>query len=239
MSADSAANDDQAMRQADIDAAFGGVTEAASLPSDPSTPAPESSTPVTDQPSAGQATLASEGLSQADIDAALGGAAPESSASSPATDDDSPVADAQDAPTDSEGRPFDAAAAAMAEAIAEERAAAAAAASAAPAVETTPFELPDFGAAPGDAGGGQGIELLHDVKLRVTVELGRTRMAVEDVLKLGDGSIVELDKLAGDPVDVMVNGRLVARGEVLVLNDTFSVRISEIVSAREQALISA
>ena len=56
---------------------------------------------------------------------------------------------------------------------------------------------------------------------------------------LSGNACAELDKLAGDPVDVMVNGRLVARGEVLVLNDTFSVRISEIVSAREQALISA
>ena len=284
MSADSAENDDQGMSQAEIDAAFGGVTEAASPPSpsaeksdspadsaesserrsasdglsqadidaalgaaseaasppaDPSTAAPESSTPVTDSPSAAQAFSASGGLSQAEIDAAFGEPAPESSASTPASDDASPVTEAQDGPTDSEGRPFDAAAAAMAEAIAEEKAAAAAAASAAPPVETTPFELPDFGSELADAEGGQGIELLRDVNLRVTVELGRTRMAVEDVLKLGDGSIVELDKLAGDPVDVMVNGRLVARGEVLVLNDTFSVRISEIVSAREQALASA
>ncbi len=74
-----------------------------------------------------------------------------------------------------------------------------------------------------------GIDLLGDVDLNVTVQLGKTEMLVEDVLKLSGGSVVELDKLAGDPVDVLVNGRLVARGEVLVLNDNFCIRVSEIV----------
>ncbi len=78
------------------------------------------------------------------------------------------------------------------------------------------------------------IDLLRDVQLRVKIELGRTRMAVEDVLKLGEGSVVELDKLAGDPVDVYVNERLVARGEVLVLNDNFCVRVGEIVSGSKE-----
>jgi len=75
-----------------------------------------------------------------------------------------------------------------------------------------------------------GLEMLGDVDLHVMVELGRTEMLVEDVLKLAAGSVVELDKLAGDPVDVYVNQRLVARGEVLVLNDNFCIRISEIVA---------
>jgi len=74
------------------------------------------------------------------------------------------------------------------------------------------------------------IALLSDVNLNVKIELGRTRMLVEDVLRLGSGAVVELDKLAGDPVDVFVNDRLVARGEVLVLNDNFCVRISQIIS---------
>ncbi len=73
-----------------------------------------------------------------------------------------------------------------------------------------------------------GIDLLADVNLHVKIELGRTRMLVEDVLRLSEGSVVELDKLAGDPVDVYVNDRRVARGEVLVLNDNFCVRINEI-----------
>lgn len=81
------------------------------------------------------------------------------------------------------------------------------------------------------------IDLLRDVELNVKIELGRTRMLVDDVLKLGEGSVVELDKLAGDPVDVFVNERLVARGEVLVLNDNFCVRINEIVpGVKEESL---
>lgn len=98
--------------------------------------------------------------------------------------------------------------------------------------EQQPMDLPEL-----DAGGQEsprGIELLKDVDLDVTVELGRTEMLVEDVLRLGGGSVVELDKLAGDPVDVHVNGRLIARGEVLVLNDNFCIRISEIVADLEQ-----
>lgn len=90
------------------------------------------------------------------------------------------------------------------------------------------FELPDF--KPGGASDlPAGIALLADVNLNVKIELGRTRMYVEDVLRLAEGSVVELDKLAGDPVDVYVNDRHVARGEVLVLNDNFCVRISEVV----------
>ena len=82
-----------------------------------------------------------------------------------------------------------------------------------------------------------GIDLLRDVNLEVKVELGRSKMLVEDVLKLVEGSVVELDKLAGDPVEVFVNERLVARGEVLVLNDNFCVRVNEIVQAgREEDL---
>ena len=84
--------------------------------------------------------------------------------------------------------------------------------------------------------GGQSdrIQLLGDVDLNVAIELGRTEMAVEDVLKLGVGSVVELDKLAGDPVEVYANDRLVARGEVLVVDDNFCIRIIEIVDDLEE-----
>ena len=91
------------------------------------------------------------------------------------------------------------------------------------------FKLPDFQQAIQDAQVSS-IDLLRDVELNVKIELGRARMLVEDVLRLGEGSVVELDKLAGDPVDVFVNDRLVARGEVLVLNDNFCVRVNEIVA---------
>ena len=95
--------------------------------------------------------------------------------------------------------------------------------------DTAPFDLPNFQQVMRDAQVSS-IDLLRDVELNVKIELGRSRMLVEDVLKLGEGSVVELDKLAGDPVDVFVNDRLVARGEVLVLNDNFCVRVNEIVA---------
>ncbi len=94
------------------------------------------------------------------------------------------------------------------------------------------FAMPDLGAHPA-ARAPEAIDMLGDVNLHVKIELGRTRMLVEDVLRLGEGSVVELDKLAGDPVDVFVNDRPVARGEVLVLNDNFCVRISEIIRTQE------
>jgi flagellar motor switch protein FliN len=79
------------------------------------------------------------------------------------------------------------------------------------------------------------IDLLRDVQLDLKIELGRTHMQLEEVLQLKKGAVVTLDKLAGDPVDIFVNGRLIARGEVLVLNDNFCVRVAELV-AGESAL---
>ncbi len=87
----------------------------------------------------------------------------------------------------------------------------------------------------GSSGSLSNLDLLDDVELDVKIELGRAEMYVEDVLRLGVGSVVELDKLAGDPVDVYVNDRLVARGEVLVLNDNFCVRVNEILSPANEA----
>lgn len=97
-----------------------------------------------------------------------------------------------------------------------------------------PLDLPEFGAAALGAGA-DGIDLLSDVNVNVRIELGRTEMLVEDVLRLGEGAVVELDKLAGDPVDIFVNDRPVARGEVLVLNDSFCVRVNEILSPAKGA----
>jgi flagellar motor switch protein FliN/FliY len=75
-----------------------------------------------------------------------------------------------------------------------------------------------------------GIELLMDVALEVSVELGRSHMSIGEILALRTGSVVELDKLAGEPVDVSVNGTLIARGEVVVVDEKFGVRITEVVS---------
>jgi len=75
------------------------------------------------------------------------------------------------------------------------------------------------------------MDLLRDVTLDLKIELGRTRMHLDEIVQLRKRSVVTLDKLAGDPVDVYVNGRLVARGEVLVLNDNFCVRVAELVGS--------
>lgn len=176
-------------------------------------------------------------LSQDDIDAALNEAGLQSTAPAAAGSASAPADPAKPAPAaagaapagpplDSAGRPFDQFASAMAEAIASEKDPAKTDPSA------QPVDLPDLA-------GGNGksvtlelkkLHLLEDVQLQVRIELGRTRMLVQDVLRLDQGSVVELDKLAGDPVDVYVNERLVAHGEVLVLNDNFCVRINEIVA---------
>lgn len=74
------------------------------------------------------------------------------------------------------------------------------------------------------------LDLLRDVQLDLKIELGRTHMQLDEVLQLKKGAVVTLDKLAGDPVDIFVNGRLIARGEVLVLNDNFCVRVAELVA---------
>jgi flagellar motor switch protein FliN/FliY len=90
------------------------------------------------------------------------------------------------------------------------------------------FQFQDFaGAAPTTEAAT--LELMRDVQLDLTIELGRTHMHLEDVLKLKQGAVVPLDKLAGDPADIYVNGRLIARGEVLVLNDNFCVRVAELI----------
>lgn len=97
-----------------------------------------------------------------------------------------------------------------------------------------PFEFRDFAGTPANAEKAT-IELIRDVELDLKIELGRTHMYLEDVLKLRRGSVVPLDKLAGDPVDIYVNGRLIARGEVLVLNDNFCVRVAELLAGEEAA----
>jgi len=97
-----------------------------------------------------------------------------------------------------------------------------------------PFKLEDFAGAPASTEIAT-IELVRDVELDLKIELGRTHMYLEDVLKLRRGSVVPLDKLAGDPVDIYVNGRLIARGEVLVLNDNFCVRVAELISSETTA----
>ncbi|MEM9827702.1 MAG: flagellar motor switch protein FliN [Planctomycetota bacterium] len=99
-----------------------------------------------------------------------------------------------------------------------------------PAAGAKPFSFGDLEASAGD-GQGQSIDLISDVEMDLRIELGRTKMKLQDVLQLRSGSVVALDKLAGDPVDVFANGKLIARGEVLVMNDNFCIRITELVAA--------
>jgi len=78
--------------------------------------------------------------------------------------------------------------------------------------------------------GSNSIEFLNDIPLKVVVELGRTVLKINELMELGVGSIIELDKLSGDPMDIRVNGKLIARGEVVVIDEDFGVRITEIMA---------
>ena len=78
------------------------------------------------------------------------------------------------------------------------------------------------------------LDFLLDIPLEISVELGRTNMIINDLLQLGQGSVVELDKLAGEPLEIFVNHKLVARGEAVVVNDKFGVRITDIISPIER-----
>jgi flagellar motor switch protein FliN/FliY len=78
------------------------------------------------------------------------------------------------------------------------------------------------------------MEFLIDISLDVTVELGRTRMLINDMLKLGQGSVIELSKLAGESLDILANQKPIARGEVVVVNDKYGVRLTEVISTMER-----
>lgn len=94
--------------------------------------------------------------------------------------------------------------------------------------DIAPVDLDELGPGVG-AGDSASTDLLADVNLQVTVELGRVRMRVRDLLRLTEGSVIELDRAAGAPVDVLANGSLIARGDVVVVDDELGVRITELV----------
>lgn len=103
-------------------------------------------------------------------------------------------------------------------------------------------EIVQQGAAPavaqaerrGGATTANGIDFILDIPMQVSVQLGSTRMLVRELLQLGQGSVIELDKLAGEPMEVLVNNKLVARGEVVVVNEKFGIRLTDVVSATER-----
>ncbi|MBI5331686.1 MAG: flagellar motor switch protein FliN [Betaproteobacteria bacterium] len=86
----------------------------------------------------------------------------------------------------------------------------------------------------GAPGAANNLDLILDIPVHLTVELGRTRIAIRNLLQLAQGSVVELDGLAGEPMDVLVNGCLIAQGEVVVVNDKFGIRLTDIISPAER-----
>lgn len=87
---------------------------------------------------------------------------------------------------------------------------------------------------PGATMGDKSLDMILDIPVTVAVEIGRTKISISNLLKLNQGSVVELDRLAGEPMDVTVNGTLVAHGEVVVVNEKFGIRLTDIISATER-----
>lgn len=106
------------------------------------------------------------------------------------------------------------------------------AAAAASAATAKVFE--QFGSAQPSSGAAQGFDMIMDIPVRLTVELGRTKISIRNLLQLAHGSVVELDGLAGEPMDVLVNGTLIAQGEVVVVNDKFGIRLTDIITPQER-----
>jgi flagellar motor switch protein FliN/FliY len=90
---------------------------------------------------------------------------------------------------------------------------------------------PESGAA---ATSGGGLDMILDIPVQLTIELGRTKLPIRNLLHLAQGSVVELDRLAGEPLDVLVNGTLIAQGEVVVVNDKFGIRLTDVIGPDER-----
>jgi flagellar motor switch protein FliN/FliY len=99
--------------------------------------------------------------------------------------------------------------------------------------QMTPAAFANFSPSPG-GGAGNDISMILDIPVQLTVELGRTRIPIKNILQLAQGSVVELDAMAGEPMDVLVNGFLIAQGEVVVVNDKFGIRLTDIVTPSER-----
>jgi flagellar motor switch protein FliN/FliY len=98
-----------------------------------------------------------------------------------------------------------------------------------PNVNIQPAQFQNFAPAQQEMVSAESISLIKDVPLEVTVELGRTNKSISDILEFAPGTIIELDKIAGEPIDILVNGKFVAKGEVVVIEESFGVRIMEII----------
>lgn len=98
----------------------------------------------------------------------------------------------------------------------------------------TPVSFDELGAGATDHDGAQNLDFLLDIPLEVTVELGRTKMMINNMLQLTQGSVIELSKAAGEPVEIYVNSKLLGKGEVIVVNERFGIRITEIISQADR-----
>nr|WP_295085330.1 flagellar motor switch protein FliN [uncultured Roseateles sp.] len=102
-----------------------------------------------------------------------------------------------------------------------------------PTEQVAPASFANFSPTPSNLPSGD-INMILDIPVQLTVELGRTRIPIKNILQLAQGSVVELDALAGEPMDVLVNGYLIAQGEVVVVNDKFGIRLTDIVTPSER-----
>lgn len=94
--------------------------------------------------------------------------------------------------------------------------------------------FPSFGDGSGNSGMMNELDMILDIPVQITVELGRTKITIKNLLQLAHGSVVELDAMAGEPMDVLVNGTLIAQGEVVVVNDKFGIRLTDIITPSER-----
>jgi len=94
--------------------------------------------------------------------------------------------------------------------------------------------MPDFGGVAPAHALSPDLEMILDIPVRLSMEVGNTQISIRDLLQLGQGSVIELDRLAGEPLDVLVNGTLIAHGEVVVVNDKFGIRMTDVISPSER-----
>jgi flagellar motor switch protein FliN/FliY len=104
-----------------------------------------------------------------------------------------------------------------------------------PNADVKPAEFPDLADAAKNTPAAPNLDLVRDIHVTLTVELGRTEMVINDILALTPGKVIELDRLAGEPLDILVNGTLLAKGEVVVVDENFGIRLTAIIDPAERA----
>ncbi len=101
-------------------------------------------------------------------------------------------------------------------------------------VDAEPAQLDEFNDAVPQLSGDENLDVILDIPVTISMEIGRTKVSIRNLLQLNQGSVVELDRLAGEPMDVLVNGTLIAHGEVVVVNEKFGIRLTDVISAQER-----